>query len=322
MARPGRKGSVTVLLVIMIASIVSFTVMFCNYSRAKANECYAEACVQLACRSMLSEYDIRLFEDYGIMAYRGNGRYVQETLTYYLNKMKRGSDNCFRLENITAKADTSSYNLKDLKVFEEQVVLAETYNIGNTRNSLANSLLVNMYIMSQFKYHMSDNKSGNQTRLRYEVEYILEGKSTDSANLKAVEDEIVALRTPVNEIKIYNDPVRSARAMAEAEILTPGPEAVLTQAVIITAWAVEDSKQEAKKVMSGGSVDGMNYKDFLNAFLLLRSKNTKLTRMQRIIENNMKLTYYPGFCIEEHCTGFRAQVEINGRMHTYEHSYT
>ena len=316
-----KRGSVTVLLAVIIGTLVSATVLFCSYAHTKANESYAMSCTLLACRSMLSEYDIRLYEDYGIMAYRGKGSYTAERLEYYLNRMAEESDSCFKLENIEVNADTSSYNLEDLTVFQRQLTDAVTYSIGSTDSSILNSVLVNKYVMSFFKYNLSDNHKDRTSRFRYEVEYIAEGKSTDAANLEAVRLDIVAIRTPINVVKIYKDPVRSAEAMAAAELLTPGPEAIITKAVIIAGWAAEDADEESRKIIKGETIDGMDYEDYLWAIVTMTSGNKKLRNIQSEIEANLRLSYYSSFRIADHSTGFTANFNINGKNNVYEHAY-
>ena len=113
--------------------------------------------------------------------------------------------------------------------------------------------LTTVYIFSVFKSGMSPADEENSF-FRNEIEYIIEGKKSDAANRSAVRADLLKLRTLLNSIYIYSSPKMMKEALLLAETITPGPEAVITQAALIAAWAAMEAELDIKTLDEGGRV--------------------------------------------------------------------
>lgn len=113
--------------------------------------------------------------------------------------------------------------------------------------------LTTVYIFSVFKSGMSPADEENSF-FRNEIEYIIEGKKSDAANRSAVRADLLKLRTLLNSIYIYSSPKMMKEALLLAETITPGPEAVITQAALIAAWAAMEAELDIKTLDEGGKV--------------------------------------------------------------------
>ncbi|MBQ2746875.1 MAG: hypothetical protein IJF28_00220, partial [Firmicutes bacterium] len=322
---------------------MSAVIIFSINAREKAEESYRRAIIDLSSRSVLSEYDTRLFNDYGIVAFRGSNGYIEKQLMFYIKHTEMYSNNAFSLDLSMMDVDTEGFEITNIDIFEDQVVnvsmydsvqfiekaeaadssessnfpsitLPEKKGVIDARNlpssihkgkgleidipditseglkgiiaKTGDAFLVNQYIFEHFNYLRATDKE--DTVLEYEIEYIISGCSTDIENLNQIHKYFIALRTPVNIAKIYADPARVSAALAEAELLTPGPAAVATQALIIAAWAAEDAEKDWDNVRQGMSVDALYYHDYLMIFLTLEERDIKLLRMMDLIQVNLQ----------------------------------
>ena len=111
----------------------------------------------------------------------------------------------------------------------------------------------NRYILRYFSHEGEKNDLGN-TYLDGEVEYILCGKHTDEENRKGVRARITAIRFAANMVYILKDPKMNGETMAVAEVITPGPAAVVTQKALQSAWALAESNNDYKLLMNGKKV--------------------------------------------------------------------
>lgn len=105
---------------------------------------------------------------------------------------------------------------------------------------------VNSYITDKLSGYME--KSGRKDwkhRLSYQREYIIGGKKSDKANLEAVLNRILLIRTAVNFSAIYRDVGKKGEAYAAAAAIVgfTGMEPLirLTQTLIIVAWSMVES---------------------------------------------------------------------------------
>ncbi|MBE6030448.1 MAG: hypothetical protein E7225_02475 [Clostridiales bacterium] len=374
--KPDKRGAVTVFLSIALAGLLSAVIVFSINAREEAEESYRRAILDLSSRSVLSEYDRRLFNDYGIVAFRGSNKYIEKQLMFYIKHTDIYSNNAFSLDLTLLDADTEGFEITNIDTFEDQIIKAAMYDkvsvferqnqTEDTDDSLVTSImipentgvidtgklpssmnkekgfeidipeiksgglkgliaetgdkfLVNQYIFEHFNHLRSDNTA--ESFLSYEIEYIISGCSTDIENLDRVHKYFVALRTPVNIARIYADPAKVSAALAEAELLTPGPAVVATQALIIAAWAAEDAENEWDMVRRGMSVDALYYHDYLMIFLTLEDRDIKLLRMMDLIQVNLNNYYYDTFRISEFYTGFSVLAEFDDDEIMITHNY-
>ena len=206
--------------------------------------------------------------------------------------------------------------------------------------------LTTVYIFSVFKSGMSPADEENSF-FRNEIEYIIEGKKSDAANRSAVRADLLKLRTLLNSIYIYSSPKMMKEALLLAETITPGPEAVITQAALIAAWAAMEAELDIKTLDEGGKVPvfkdpsswktdingkvaagkgefeerGYDYEGYLKILLTALKKEVRLTRMMDLIQINLQGTYSEDFYIKDCYRGFKFEAQVNGRKMKYDEKY-
>ena len=73
-----KKGSSMIFLSMILAGLIGLAVLLAVSAREKAGLSYRRTVTDIACRSVLSEYDFRLKDEYGIFAFRGGNKYYLE----------------------------------------------------------------------------------------------------------------------------------------------------------------------------------------------------------------------------------------------------
>ncbi|MDR0220285.1 MAG: DUF5702 domain-containing protein [Lachnospiraceae bacterium] len=169
-------------------------------------------------------------------------------------------------------------------------------------NEAANALLFKEYIFEKMGYY-SQLKEGS--RLDYQLEYIIAGKNSDSANLQNVKNRIFAWRLADN-VRLY---FASPQKLKEATELATAICAAVTHPELIPAvtasllfsWAFEESIEDVKKIMDGEKIPlvkqqigsnegGLYYNQYLEILLYLESEKKKLSRVMDIMEMDVRQT--------------------------------
>jgi len=200
--------------------------------------------------------------------------------------------------------------------------------------------LVNLYIMSQFKSAQNDIQTRN-TFFNNEIEYILKGGLEDERNRKTVRNDLLLLRNAINIGYIYTNNIMRTQVIAAANLITPGPEAELTQAFIAEAWALAEAENDVKilehdkklpiykserswaidlqSIIENKEVDyidikstsGLDYQGYMQIFLFFEDRNTKLFRMMDLIQINIQGKHDKSFLIQDHQVGLIYETTIN-----------
>lgn len=177
----------------------------------------------------------------------------------------------------------------------------------------------------------------------YEVEYIINGNRKEATNLFLVKSEILSIRMVANLIHIYTDSSKMTRVSALAAALSAwsaGLSTPLIQTMLVCAWAMAESiydldcltkgqkvmffklQQHWKTDISGKVLNNntakadnksslyLSYQDYLRLFLLLMNKDTKISRIQDLIQLNLGLDN-ADFLLEECTTGLKADTKVN-----------
>ncbi|MCF0233027.1 MAG: hypothetical protein HUJ63_12410 [Enterococcus sp.] len=90
------------------------------------------------------------------------------------------------------------------------------------------------------------------------------------------------------------------------------------------SWALDsdvlfqDSYDGAIKPMVS---KGLNYTAYLNTFICFLSDDTISTRMQDLIQINMKLNHNREFLISESFIGMNISLDISGNEYSYKKTY-
>lgn len=120
---------------------------------------------------------------------------------------------------------------------------AEAVKSGKGLEALAGSAAVNQYIFKYFR-HLGSEESLGDTYFQNEIEYILCGKADDERARKKAKQKLVLLRNILNLTYLYSCPEKREAAMTLASVMTPGPEAVLTQGVLLELWAYAEAEND------------------------------------------------------------------------------
>jgi hypothetical protein len=183
----------------------------------------------------------------------------------------------------------------------------------------ADELLYNRYLMSYFGTYTEPKDKG---MLKYQIEYILFGYNSDSANMKCCVQALLALRAASNVISIMNDKSKYALVLCIVEpiciyFLSPELAEPITY-MILEMWAYAEAYNDVKILLDNGRVPlmksredwnvslegllsgsissgsendkGLTYNNYLEIFLGLANKSHNLDRSLDIVEMDLRLT--------------------------------
>jgi hypothetical protein len=121
-------------MVILFACFLLAASVLCLAARSSAGRSVTDGALQLAGRSVLSEYDRRLLEDYGLLAFRGDEAQIEADISYYAGATLKPHGLSYLLfrgltehtdtvepEIAEVKANLKGYSLLDLNNFEAQI---------------------------------------------------------------------------------------------------------------------------------------------------------------------------------------------------------
>lgn len=148
------------------------------------------------------------------------------------------------------------------------VSLIEKLKENKTITAVIDNTAMNTYIFRFFRDRLNGRELG-ETYLYNEIEYILTGVPDDEKSQKSVENTLVILRNGLNLAYLYTSESKSGAALSAAEIITPGPTALVTQALILETWAYMEARNDLAILCSGQSV--AVFKDDLNWALSLEN---------------------------------------------------
>lgn len=187
-------------------------------------------------------------------------------------------------------------------------------------NSWKKELLFGEYLIRHFGSYTSSVSSDS---LKYQLEYMIQGSSSDMENLKGVVMRLLAIREAANLQYLYGDSekraqVKSAAVLLAAACLNPEAAAVL-EPVLYFCWAFGESVMDVRMLLAGGKIpliknqsswklnlsnlsevfqneqvivdsgqEGMTYMEYLRILLLLKDPNQKLMRSLDMMEAGMR----------------------------------
>lgn len=201
-------------------------------------------------------------------------------------------------------------------------------NYGATKEAVRKAL-VGQYIFDKFVCYTGKAKT---LPLDYEIEYILEGKSSDKENLSAIANKLIAIREGFNLLYLMQDSAKRDEAYMMAAAITgfTGMPAIIriTQFLILGAWAYAESVVDVKDLLGGYKVNmmksedewnlslssiknltsgdenkenrnGLSYEDYLRFLLFTQNKSEQIYRILDVIELNAKNRYNNNFSFSE-----------------------
>lgn len=135
-----KKGSTSVFLVMILSSVLLLVGLFIHAASQAAGRSCTDAVLDLAGRSVLSEYDIPLQNRYGIFAFHTDEREAEEKLKYYaeysfhdnaLKEVLRRNRHMdlLKLDLESVNVDLKGYSITDTDLFEQQILAHMKYDI-------------------------------------------------------------------------------------------------------------------------------------------------------------------------------------------------
>jgi len=135
-----KRGTTSVFLMVILASILMITGLFIHASSEAAGRSYADAVLDLAGRSILSEYDRPLQNRYGIFAVHTDESQAEGKIKYYvdysfhdniLKEALRGQDymDTLNLDLESIQVNLKGYSMTDTMLFEQQILEYMKYGI-------------------------------------------------------------------------------------------------------------------------------------------------------------------------------------------------
>lgn len=160
------------------------------------------------------------------------------------------------------KLDNSVDTKKAENILNAGLSLVDT--LANMLEGVRDSIYVNEYIMTTFpnvvdaKETPKDQSDLEKMRAQYNatvagVEYILIGKTDSSANVLAVDAELLGIRTIFNTVAIFTDTAKRNQASSIAAAIS-GPFAPIVTIALLIAWAVAESALDVVDLKNGEDV--------------------------------------------------------------------
>mgnify|MGYP003300668486 CR=1 FL=1 len=168
-------------------------------------------------------------------------------------------------------------------------------------------------------------KPKENSRLAYEMEYVLMGKTSDYENLNAVVNRLLLLRETANFTYLMSDSGKQAEAEAlaltlSAVILFPELKDLIKLSILI-GWSYAESVNDVRILLAGGSIplwktketwrlsleraismdldeaetiskskpgDGFSYEAYLHILLALMKKDERNLRFMNVVEMDIR----------------------------------
>ena len=135
------------------------------------------------------------------------------------------------MAGLPSKGRLSSFSLSN---FIDKI--KEIDDIKDILKGSKDELLQMKYIKNHFQSAVSQSEE-DDSFFKYEMEYILAGKSSDADNLKSAKHRIIAIREALNIAYINKNPQMRELALTIAELISTPAAAPATQQALIAAWA-------------------------------------------------------------------------------------
>ena len=223
-------------------------------------------------------------------------------------------------------------------------------------DSVKGNLLFQEYIMQNCG---SYTDTAEKRSIQYELEYILQGKSSDIENLKGVVNQLLLMREAANAAHLMADPGKKAQLSSAALAISvaigmPYAESAI-EGILLLCWAFGESILDIRELMAGGKIalvkdssswqlsienlpylaegldsfrkssdKGLSYNDYLRVLLTLRSGQDKIMRCMDIMEirvrqNEGKQNFRLDSCIA--ALEIQMEMSVCNRMFSIQRNY-
>ncbi|MDO4518608.1 MAG: DUF5702 domain-containing protein, partial [Bacillota bacterium] len=111
--------------------------------------------------------------------------------------------------------------------------------------------------MAYIRLHLGNHLYAADNKAAYfmnEWEYVIEGKYSDEDNYSGCRNKIFILRNILNLAALLKDAEKMTAIAEIAELITPGPAALITQGIIAEAWAAAEAESDVRTLLDYGRV--------------------------------------------------------------------
>lgn len=260
-----------------------------------------------------------------------NGKKIQvgeeEWVTVEVNNPAAGI-NGSRNSGILSLVIEDASNLSGENFSLSSSLLTRQKNTGSGLNPQKNQdeTLIDQMVFQEYLFQKLGNyrNAMEKSYMKYQLEYLIAGKSSDVENLKAVVNRLLLLREVSNVIYIFGDSGKCAAAnvlaaTVSAVLMVPELQKLLEYSILF-AWAFAESIYDVKTLLKGGRIplmkneaswytdlgiltggvsqihgsegnaEGLSYEDYLKVFLTLQNVETKTYRAMDMMELDIKKT--------------------------------
>ncbi len=116
-----RSGFSSIFLVIILGSVMSLILAAASVSYVKASGSAAENLCLVTGRSILSEYNRKLSERYGVFALRAPEEKLETLADFYTGSHSEKSDMFLKVSPVSTDINTEEYCALDCGLFIEQI---------------------------------------------------------------------------------------------------------------------------------------------------------------------------------------------------------
>lgn len=209
-------------------------------------------------------------------------------------------------------------------------------------NSATSRILFQQYLMDKLGNFQKPAEGG----LRYQLEYILGGKTSDVDNLKEIAKKLLLIREGVNFTCLASDGAKRSQVQALAVAIASGflipPASVAIEGALLLCWAFGESILDVRELFDGGKVplvksaadwqlslenlshllegldsvrkssdSGMTYEDYLQVMLLSEGKDSKVKRGMDMVEQAVRnLQGRDSFQLDSCIVALEASVDV------------
>lgn len=115
--RNSKKGSISVFLVFILAAMIGLTAVFIYASKQKAYTGISDGALNLAMRSILSEYNLALYERYGLLGFEKSGMETSLEINDYVDYTFNGKAPVKKTQ-----VNFGEYSLGNPEVLKQQII--------------------------------------------------------------------------------------------------------------------------------------------------------------------------------------------------------
>lgn len=191
---------------------------------------------------------------------------------------------------------------------------------GDDQTSIADKIIINEYCDQVFSNYLNNN----QNKIKYELEYLISGMSTDNENLENTLQRVLLIRSGLNFLYLLTDQLKRQEARGLALLIAGGTGTLvlvnLLTYFILSIWAIAEGIIDLKILLNEEKVpllkdssswelgmnqflqmgrdsvckvilkgnNGYTYDSYIKLLLLLEPSKRKYYRMMDLIQMNIR----------------------------------